>query len=549
MKPTIELSRRAFLSSLAGLTVSLILPEKQASGQNVAGPPSPYAKGSWLAGDHHVQTHFSVNGQLSIPEIIEQAQKFGLSWCVITDHGGITHQKFVAKEASAEMQEARRRFPKVTLFQGLTWNMPGGEHTTVIMPPSQDEAARIAEFEARYDAVLRDTQQQENTDAVALEALQYLQEMTPKPIVFLNQPSRRGLTSPRKIRQMFKVAPDVIRGFEGSPGHQAAPLNGRERCGYSAAFRAGCYPKYENIKEVFRTQGGYDWMTAKVGGVWDTLLAQGVPAYITANSNFHRHWADKTKIDTADFGAKGVVTPTSTKLEKSDNEDFYPGEYSKTYAFAESNEPTAIMNAIRKGNMFTVSGGLIEGLEIYAYTGNKIVPMGGTLELNKVADIVTVVIRVRLPKKPKKGDIKAPTLHHVDLIAGNVEPRVYERNVDLMEVPSTGVVGTYLIAPEGGRGKPLKDNVEMGRRRGNVVDFAFEFGGLERSLYIRVRGTSRADLYKPLEKNNGAPENQLNDNLQRTAPMDTPALNPWDDLWFYSNAIWIKVPKPEDKTP
>ncbi len=420
--------------------------------------------------------------------------------------------------------------------------MPTGEHTTVIMPSVPDEAARIAEFEARYDAVLRDTQQQENTESVALEALQYLQEMTPKPLVFLNQPSRRGLISPRKLRQMFKVAPDVMRGFEGSPGHQAAPLNGRERCGYNASFRVGGYPKYENIPEVFHTQGGYDWMTVKVGGVWDTLLAQGASAYITANSNFHRHWADKTKIETANFGAKGVVTPSNIKLEKSDNEDFFPGEYSKTYVFTETNEPNAIMNALRKGNAFTVSGGLIEGFEMFAYVGSKVVPMGGALQLEKPTDEVTVVIRIRLPKKPKKGDLKIPALHHVDLITGNVEPKVFERNVDLMEVPSCGVVGTYLVAEEGAKGKPLQDDVLRGRRRGNIVDFAFSLGRLERGIYIRLRGTNRADMYKPLGNVITAAEDQLRDNLSRTPPIDTPALNPWDDLWFYSNPIWIKVP-------
>lgn len=539
----VQISRRSLMTGLTGLTAALLTPEKCAFAFQGDSPPSPYAKGVWLAGDHHVQTHFSVNGQLSVSEIVEQAQKFGLGWCVITDHGGLTHQKYVAKSAYAELQEARRKFPKITLFQGLTWNMPSGEHTTVIMPAVTDEAFRIADFEARYDAIVRETQQLENVEATALEALQFLQEMTPKPLVFLNQPSRRGLNSPRKIRQMFKVAPDVMRGFEGSPGHQAAPLNGRERCGYNAAFRAGSsYSKYENMKEVFRTQGGYDWMSARIGGVWDTLLAQGVPAYITANSNFHRHWSDKTKIETADFGAKGVVTPTNAKVDKSDNEDFYPGEYSKTYVFASSSEPAAIMDGLRKGNMFTVSGGLIEGLEMYAYVGNRVAPMGGVIELQKPKDVVTIVIRIRLPKKAKGSAARIPPVHHVDLIAGNVEPRVYERNVDLMEVPSSGVAGTYLVEGDVPKGKNQQDNVERGRRRGNVVDFGFSLGPLDRSIYIRVRGTNRADLYKPLGKGDNTAETQLNDNLQRTAPIDTPALSPWEDLWFYSNPIWITVP-------
>ena len=42
----------------------------------------------------------------------------------------------------------------------------------------------------------------------------------------------------------------------------------------------------------------------------------------------------------------------------------------------------------------------------------------------------------------------------------------------------------------------------------------------DRGLYVRVRGTSTAD-----------PE----------PPVDGPGENPWYDLWFYSNPIFIEV--------
>lgn len=328
---------------------------------------------------------------------------------------------------------------------------------------------------------------------------------------------------------MFRAAPDVVRGMEGSPGHQAAPLNGRERCGYNAAFRAGSYARYESIKEVFRTLGGYDWMTAKVGGVWDTMLAQGLPAFIVAGSNFHRHWQDRTKLDTAKFSETGVVAPTDVKLDKSDNEDFFPGEYSKTWVYAKSNTPEAILEGMRNGAMYTVLGGLIEGLEMFAVSSGHTAIVGGTLELQKPEDSITVVVRIKLPKR-LKGDVRTvPTLHHIDLIAGLVEPRIYERNVDLMEVPSASVVGTYLV-----------DRIDKGRRRGNTVDFAFTVPKLDRSVYFRIRGTNRADLYKPIQALDDNPETRQNDILLRQPPMDTPAVNPFEDLWFYSNPIWIR---------
>ena len=42
----------------------------------------------------------------------------------------------------------------------------------------------------------------------------------------------------------------------------------------------------------------------------------------------------------------------------------------------------------------------------------------------------------------------------------------------------------------------------------------------ERDLYVRIRGTSTDDL---------------------EPPMDGPGENPWHDLWFYSNPIFIEV--------
>ena len=43
---------------------------------------------------------------------------------------------------------------------------------------------------------------------------------------------------------------------------------------------------------------------------------------------------------------------------------------------------------------------------------------------------------------------------------------------------------------------------------------------MERDVYIRVRGTSTEDS---------------------EPPMDEPGEDPWGDLWFYSNPIFIEV--------
>src|SRR3546814_16824905 len=86
----------------------------------------------------------------------------------------------------------------------------------------------------------------------------------------------------------------------------------RERFGPSAhaghwkdARPRGAYGK-------FPTMGGYDQMTARGGGFWDSMLGEGRRWWITANSDSHIHWSDG--------GA-----------------DFWPGESSKTYAIADKN--------------------------------------------------------------------------------------------------------------------------------------------------------------------------------------------------------------------
>jgi hypothetical protein len=84
--------------------------------------------------------------------------------------------------------------------------------------------------------------------------------------------------SPHEIRNWRDADPRIAVGFEGAPGHQAAGLP------YGAASARGLYGNSPNANsfpgypaESYRTWGGFDWMTATVGGLWDSLLAEGKP--------------------------------------------------------------------------------------------------------------------------------------------------------------------------------------------------------------------------------------------------------------------------------
>ncbi|HZP83708.1 MAG TPA: hypothetical protein VFB21_18855, partial [Chthonomonadaceae bacterium] len=164
--------------------------------------------------------------------------------------------------------------------------------------------------------------------------------------------------------------------------------------------------------------------------------------------------------------------------------------------------PLAILDALRSGSMFTVLGDLIDRLELTARDRRRAAPMGGTL-LSERGEDVTVTVRVRVPSRPNFGGLR-PALHHIDLIAGDVLGPSADR--DAMTNPTTKVVAQMPVSEA--------------RREGDFLTFHYRFPQARQSFYVRVRGT----------------------NLNVDAPrMDTPNVYPWDNLWFYSNPIQVRL--------
>jgi hypothetical protein len=495
------ISRRVFLVRAAGLTLtlgtaSLWQPAYAKAVRN------PYADGFWLAGDHHIHTRFSPDGQYMIQRQVAEASRHGLHWCVITDHGGPSHDRIALELAYPDLLDARKRHANMLVFQGLEWNIPAGEHGSVILPPTDSEAKVIAEFEALFDE--RNTSRPNtpaNAELDAIEGVRYLQSLTPKPLFMANHPSRRGLDSPGEMRNWSDAGPDVARGFEGTPGHHAAVLTGSARGYYDNEPGSRSWPGYP--PESYRTWGGYDWMVARVGGLWDSLLGEGRPWFITSNSDSHRHHSDLTVIDSSTYSTKGFVTETDKKAEKPENGDFHPGEYNKTWAHVPTRSYLAVLDSLRSGNMFTVIGDLIDRLEFYAHNTDRAAPMGGILFLNRAGEDVETVIRLRVPKKPNFSG-KSLNLHHIDLIAGDILGAATDRNA--MVNPTTRVVAQM--------------KASEAKREGEMLVFRYRFPKVSRSFYIRLRGTN-TDVESPR--------------------MDDLKVSVWDDLWFYSNPIFVRM--------
>jgi hypothetical protein len=500
MLPENRISRRVFLAKAGSLTLTigaaqLVWPRR-------ATARDPYGSGVWLAGDHHVHSKYSPDGQYEILTQVDAAARHGLSWCAITDHGGPFHDKIALKQAYPDLLAARKKHANMTIFQGLEWNVPAAEHGTVIVPPSRNEAKVISEFEARYDELnisRKDTPA--NTEADAVAAVKYLQTLKPFPLFIANHPARRGRNSPREMRDWADVGPDVFRGFEGSAGHQAATLMGSPRGHYDKSPSGDAWPGYPI--ESYRTHGGYDWYVTQVGGLWDSLLGEGRPWYITANSDSHRHYTDRTVLKEYTYATKGYVTTTTQQAERTDNIDFWPGEYTKTWVHAASADPMEILAALRSGSMFCVHGDLIDRLELTATSADACAPMGGTLILEKAGDDILVRIRIRAPKGLNFAGRRSD-LHHVDLIAGEIRGPAADRSTITNE--STRVVRRFAA--------------QDARSDAEHLVFEHRFRNVRQSFYVRLRGTNR-DVLQP--------------------ELDGLTINPWDDLWFYSNPVMIRV--------
>ncbi|MGH9116440.1 MAG: hypothetical protein ACRD0A_00715 [Acidimicrobiales bacterium] len=260
------------------------------------------------------------------------AKFFGLQGVQTTDHGGPTHSRVNLELAYPDLLRSRVLVPDVLQFFGMEFDTPALDHHTLMIPHHDGEAQQLFELESRFNK--RDpfpSDPRRDTEPFFIEFLNFANAMPQKPLLIANHAARSapglgvyGQDTPVEFHNGNNVAPEVYVGFEGSPGHQAAPLNGGSRGAY------GNDP----------THGGFDQMTARVGGLWDSLLGDGGRWWITATSDSHVHvtWG----------GA-----------------DFWPGEYSKTYVLARQ-DYADIMDALRNGRIFVTTGDLITALEVEA---------------------------------------------------------------------------------------------------------------------------------------------------------------------------------------
>lgn len=465
----------------------------------------------WVVGDHHVHSTFSPDGHHTIGGQVRRARQSGVDWMVVTDHGSRRHVED-SEGALREIARARRAFPGMLVFQGLEWNVPGAAHGTVFVSPGPDALDVIRDFERKFDGDVQDAREgSAANELLAVEALEWLgrrvdEKIVDDAIVVVNHPSSDGYNHPRLLRRWRDAEGGVAIGFEGAPGHQGAkltPYTERVRGFYGYGPRENSFVRYPD--SAYDTWGGFDWMTATVGGMWDSLLSEGSRWWITASSDSHLN--------------RDVVRPLryDRRQEAGDDLeacDFWPGVYSRTHVEVADVTYHSLMRSLRQGRMWVDHGHLVGALDVHLRTTDlqQDVGLGGTLRPRR-GQAIEMIVTISTQGRPNPAGL-LPELSRVDVIRGAVTGRVDD--VDSFTAPDTRVT----------------EQIDTSERRG-TYSLVLALGEVEHPMYLRLRGTDARRTQTGLLGHSVDPCGPARDR-------DADAVDPWLDLWFYTNPVWVE---------
>jgi hypothetical protein len=319
------------------------------------------------------------------------------------------------------------------------------------------------------------------------------------------------------FRDFNNAGPDVCYGFEGAPGHQ---VNYEGRGGFGSGAFGGTY-------------GGVGFYTATVGGLWDALLGEGRRWFNYASSDYHKHWTNCD--DSANVATCG--------------DDFYPGEYQKTYVYAVDEDHdwrhswhhdgkrslNEIADGLRSGNAYFVHGDLINALEFSARNRFQEVSMGGELIIKDrrlTREPLLLTIKFKSPAVNNRNDV--PVVEHIDLIAGEITGPIDPSSPDYIKATneSAKVIASFT-------------DKDWHKDRDGYHVIRYHIRDLDKSMYFRLRGTNLAcgtpnETGPAVELPSADHCNPLADSLIDTsAGPAAQADAAWKDLWFYSNPIFV----------
>jgi len=533
-----EVSRRAMLrqaglfgAGLAAVVGGSVAAAQPAAAQTPSYPDDP--KLMYLVGDHHVHSVYSHDAKYTFSQLATRAAQFGLDWMVFTEHSNFGHADAGGALAErAEALTARAENPRMLIFQGLEWYIPAAEHCTVFTAPGPNEADVLRKFELAYDGKLLKRSEGGAThpdtpgnEALAVDAIRWLAERKSSGyvddvLVLANHPSRLGIDSPHELRGWRDADPSITIGMEGAPGAQGAAMPGRGatsiRGEYENKPSAQSWPGYP--AEAYVTYGGFDWVTATVGGLWDAMLSEGKLFSITTNSDNHRTvgdtWRNGDWLPGQNFDNTGKLPDPVNTDTAQPGSDLWPGQFSRTHVGVTRYGYREVMEGLRAGRVWVDHGQLLDGIDV-RLTGaphRDGVTLGGRLSVKRGQE-ATLNITITTATRPNyHGEV--PRLAHVDVIRGAVRGPVADR--DNWRAPDTRVVRSIDVSHKTG-----------------AYTLQVPIGPVPESCYLRLRGSDGRRhgpglLGAHIDPNGPVPH----------TPGDG---DPWADTWFYTNPIFIDV--------
>lgn len=489
---------------------------------------------AYLVGDHHIHSVYSHDAKYTFSQLAAAGAKYGLDWMVFTEHSNFGHADQGAALEHEEILTARAENPRQLIFQGLEWYIPAAEHCTVFTAPGRHEVDLLTRFESAYDGKLlaydkggpadADTARNE---AHAVKAIKWLAEQrrsgyVDDVLVLANHPMRLGIDSPHELRAWRDAAPEIMIGMEGAPGAQGAAIPGWRgptsiRGEYENKPSAQSWPGYP--ADAYLTYGGFDWTTATVGGLWDSMLAEGRLFSVTSNSDAHRivfdTWKNGDWQPGQSFDTTGKLPDPVNTDTPQPGSDFWPGQFSRTHVGVTRYGYRAVMAGMRAGRVWLDHGHLLDGLEVRLTRDGdrgRDVTLGGRLRVRK-GEKLTLNVTVTTASRPNPQGI-LPQLAHVDVIRGAVRGPVADR--DTWKAPDTRVAASKDVS---------------GRTGTYTLRIPLAAG--EESFYVRLRGSDgnrngTGYLGASVDPHGPVPH----------APGDG---DPWADTWFYSNPVFVDV--------
>jgi len=342
------------------------------------------------------------------------------------------------------------------------------------------------------------------------------------------------------FRDFNNAGPTVAIGFESQPGHQP---NAGGRGSYGTGAAGG------------GTYGGTGVYAAAIGGLWDAMLGEGRNWFFFASSDYHN---------------RGIFAPT----QRESTGDFFPGEYQKQWVSLNGPvTPTAVVNALRTGDTFSVQGDLIT--QDLSFTACKFVNnactgtpvgMGKTLVVS-AGENVQVTLTVTLPAAGSLNNspysfpnpvlrsaglpdvaLNTPKLDHIDLIKGNVTGVIAPGSANYAGLIGSAAASNASTAIAATFGSATWTQV------GQKVTVKYVISNVTRAQYIRGRATN---LPAGIPNATSSVGNPLLDSLRNNIACSDAAcpthvtiggvkkvdadVRAWSEQWAYMNPIFIRT--------